>query len=98
MASLSSGFEDRDLSASGDECIKLKSLILDLISGIHSEKFCNGFSGNDHSNEHQTKYLASWVRDRMYEALKSLPETHPQDAAVLIKTASEYDDNMFKVL
>jgi hypothetical protein len=32
----------------------------------------------------------------MSEALKSLPEAHPQDAAALIETANEYDNKMFE--
>lgn len=60
--------------------------------------FRNGFSGNNanRTDEHQAQYLENWVRDRMSEALKSLPEAYPQDAAALIETAKECDDKMFE--
>ncbi|MCJ1243689.1 hypothetical protein MMC30_000886 [Trapelia coarctata] len=59
--------------------------------------FRNGFSTKNvnRSEEHQVEYMKSWVRDRVSEALKSLPQAYPEDAAVLIETAKEYDDKMF---
>ncbi|KUJ07307.1 uncharacterized protein LY89DRAFT_362851 [Mollisia scopiformis] len=60
--------------------------------------FRNGFSRSNanRTDEHQAQHLKSWVGDRMSEALKSLPEAYPQDAAALLETANEYDDKMFE--
>ena len=47
------------------------------------------------SNEHQIQHLKGWCRDRLSHALVSLPNAYPQDAAVLIEMAKEYDVKMF---
>ncbi|MCJ1391367.1 hypothetical protein MMC18_004230 [Xylographa bjoerkii] len=59
--------------------------------------FRDGFSRNvSGSDEHQVQYLASWIEEKISEALKSLPAAYPQDAAALIEITKEYDDKMFE--
>ena len=81
--------------------IEAFSKILKLFKIRHClQAFHNGFTRNNvnRSNEYHTQHLASWIRNRMCEALKSLPKAYPQDAAALIRTANEYDENFFEGL
>lgn len=60
--------------------------------------FRTGFSRKNvnRSDAYHMQYLTRWIRERMLEALKSLPHAYPEDAAALIQTAKEYNDMIFE--
>lgn len=62
--------------------------------------FRKGFSSNNvgRFDEHQVEYLTRWIRDRVIEALKSIQQAYPQDAAALIEISKEYDDKIIEEL
>jgi hypothetical protein len=40
--------------------------------------------------------LSNWVKGRVWEALKSCGQSHPEDADALIAIAKEHDDKIFE--
>ena len=58
--------------------------------------FCHSFLRNNCSraSEREIHQLANWIKDRVSQALKFLPNAYPQDSVALIGITKLYDDEM----
>ncbi|KAI9832827.1 MAG: hypothetical protein M1826_000993 [Phylliscum demangeonii] len=67
--------------------------------GIHRnlEQFLSGVR-TTHVDRSVDDRLVDWIKNRLGEALKSMPEAYPEDAVALVEIVHDYDDGMLEGL